>query len=69
MLIERVVLLDVIALLYDLPHANLARGQVGTVVKETDSTHVLVEFADQQGVAYATTEVPMGKLLKLRYQR
>lgn len=68
MVIERVVLLDVVALLYDLPHANLARGQVGTVVEELDSGNVLVEFADREGVVYAATEVPIGKLLKLRYQ-
>lgn len=39
--------------LQDLPEQRFAKGQVGTVVEALDSDHVLVEFADLSGVAYA----------------
>lgn len=68
MLIEHVALSDSVVLVHDLPRANLVRGQVGTVVEELDSAHVLVEFADQWGAVYATSPVSKGQLLKLRYQ-
>ena len=42
-------LLDVVALLADLPAQGLARGQVGTVVEQLDSRTSLVEFNDDQG--------------------
>jgi uncharacterized protein DUF4926 len=46
-------LLDVVALLTDLPAQRLARGQVGTIVEELDDKTSLVEFSDDQGRAYA----------------
>ena len=46
-------LLDVVALLADVPGEGLARGQVGTVVKQLDDKVLLVEFSDDQGRAYA----------------
>jgi len=42
-------LLDVVALLADLPGHRLARGQVGTVVEQPDNKNLLVEFSDDQG--------------------
>jgi len=38
--------LDVVALLADLPAAGLARGQVGTIVEQLDDRTLLVEFSD-----------------------
>ena len=38
--------LDVVALLADLPAQQLARGQVGTVVEQLDDKTLLVEFSD-----------------------
>jgi hypothetical protein len=38
----------------------VVKGQVGTVLEELDNDHVLVEFADVNGVAYAIATVPMG---------
>lgn len=50
---ERPSVLDVVALLADLPAQRLARGQVGTVVEQLDDKMLLVEFSDDQGRAYA----------------
>ncbi|MNC93976.1 hypothetical protein D3C83_107210 [compost metagenome] len=61
-------LLDVVALLRDLPEFNLARGQVGTIVDETDEASVLVEFADADGREYAMPTVRRADLLVLAYE-
>jgi hypothetical protein len=60
-------LLDVVALLTDLPAEGLARGQVGTIVELLDGTSVLVEFSDDQGRAYALAPFPKSQLLVLHY--
>ena len=60
-------LLDVVALLADLPEQQLARGQVGTIVEQLDDKTLLVEFSDDQGRAYAITPCPQADLLVLHY--
>jgi hypothetical protein len=64
---ERPSVLDVVALLTDLPAQQLARGQVGTIVEQLDSTTLLVEFSDEQGRAYAVAPCPRADLLVLHY--
>jgi hypothetical protein len=64
---ERPSVLDVVALLADLPAQRLARGQVGTVVEQLDDKTLLVEFSDDQGSAYAITPCPWADLLILHY--
>jgi hypothetical protein len=59
--------LDVVALLTDLPAQRLARGQVGTVVELLDDRTSLVEFSDEQGRAYAVAPCPRAELLALHY--
>lgn len=59
--------LDVVALLVDLPAAGLARGQVGTVVETLDANNVLVEFSGDDGRAYAIAHCPIADLLVLHY--
>ena len=59
--------LDVVALLADLPAAGLARGQVGTVVERLDDEALLVEFSDEDGRAYAVAACPRADLLLLHY--
>ncbi len=59
--------LDVVALLTDLPAQRLARGQVGTVVEQLDARTSLVEFSDEQGRAYAIAPCPRAELLTLHY--
>jgi hypothetical protein len=60
-------LLDVVALLVDLPESNLTRGQVGTVVEPLNTDSVLVEFTDDDGCAYAIAPCRRSDLLILHY--
>jgi hypothetical protein len=60
-------LLDVVALLKDLPAFRLVRGQVGTVVERLDDETLMVEFSDDQGRGYAVEPCPRTDLLVLRY--
>jgi len=60
-------LLDVVALLTDLPTHRLARGQVGTVLEQLDDKTLLVEFSDDQGRAYAVAPCSLDDLLVLHY--
>ena len=64
---EKPSVLDVVALLTDLPTQRLARGQVGTVVEQLDESTLLVEFSDDQGSAYAITPCTRADLLILHY--
>ena len=64
---ERPSVLDVVALLADLPAQRLARGQVGTIVEQLDDKLLLVEFSDDQGRAYAIAPCPRADLLILHY--
>jgi hypothetical protein len=64
---ERPSVLDVVALLTDLPTQRLARGQVGTIVEQLDDQTVLVEFSDEQGRGYAVAPCPRADLLVLHY--
>jgi hypothetical protein len=59
--------LDVVALLADVPTEGLARGQVGTVVESLDERTAMVEFADDQGRAYAIVPCVRTDLLVLHY--
>ena len=59
--------LDVVALLTDLPAQGLTRGQVGTIVEQLDDKTLLVEFSDDQGRAYAVAPCPRADLLVLHY--
>jgi len=65
--IEGPALLDVVALLTDLPAHRLARGQVGTIVDQLDGKALLVEFSDDQGRAYAVAPCAPDDLLILHY--
>ena len=59
---------DVVALLAALPAERLVVGQVGTVVETLDERTVLVEFADNQGRAYAMVPCQRFKLLVLHHK-
>ena len=64
---SRVAVLDVVAVLADLPAVGLGRGQVGTVVETADNDNVLVEFSDNDGRAYAIVPCAISDLLVLHY--
>lgn len=42
-------LLDVVAITQDLPHLNLHKGQVGTIIEVYEPTDFEVEFVDLKG--------------------
>lgn len=60
-------MLDIVALLADLPVKGLVRGQVGTVIESLDASTSLVEFCDELGKAHAVAPCPRSALLVLHY--
>jgi hypothetical protein len=61
-------LLDVVALLEDLPEIGLYRGQVGTIVEEYEPEVFEVEFSDTTGRAYAIETLKASQLMVLYHQ-
>ena len=61
-------LLDVVALIEDIPDRGLLRGQVGTVVESLGPGVFEVEFVDNEGRTYATLPLRASQLLVLHYQ-
>jgi hypothetical protein len=59
-------LLDVVALLTDVPVHGLLRGQVGTVVDVLDGAYE-VEFSDAEGMTYAELALQSDQLLILHH--
>lgn len=62
-------LMDVVALLRDVPSHGLKPGQVGTVVDRYKSGRLEVEFADQNGQTFAMVTLPTSALLRRSYDR
>jgi len=60
--------LDVVALLDDLPEQGLRRGQVGTIVERLGPDVFEVEFTDNQGRAYASVALRASQVMPLHYQ-
>lgn len=60
-------LLDVVALLSDLPAKGFIRGQVGTVVEVLDGA-CEVEFSDDEGRTYAELALQPDQLLVLHHR-
>ncbi|MEO1094637.1 MAG: DUF4926 domain-containing protein [Cyanobacteria bacterium J06638_28] len=60
-------LLDVVALTQNLPHLNLFKGQVGTIVEVYEPTVFEVEFVDLQGHTYAVETCNAEQLMQLHY--
>ncbi|NMF61314.1 DUF4926 domain-containing protein [Brasilonema octagenarum UFV-OR1] len=58
-------LLDVVALLKDLPELDLYRGQVGTIVEEYELGVFEVEFSDTHGRTYAMETLEADNLMIL----
>lgn len=58
-------LLDVVALVEDLPEINLYRGQVGTIVEEYEQGVFEVEFSDRTGKCYALETLKENQLMVL----
>lgn len=60
-------LLDVVALLSDLPAHGLLRGQVGTIVELLDGAYE-VEFSDDEGKTYGELALESDQLLVLHHR-
>jgi hypothetical protein len=58
-------LLDVVALLEDLPARGLVRGQVGTIVETLGPDVFEVEFTESNGRTYATLALNSSQFLLL----
>mgnify|MGYP001374651930 CR=1 FL=1 len=58
-------LLDVVALLENLPDRQLYRGQVGTIVEVYEPQVFEVEFSDLEGRAYAMETLTEEQLMVL----
>ncbi len=58
-------LLDVVALLEDVPNCHLYRGQVGTIVEVYEPEVFEVEFSNLNGQAYAIETLSAEQLMVL----
>lgn len=61
-------LIDVVALLEDIPDHGLRRGQVGTIVEELAPDVFEVEFSDDNGRTYALLALRVDQLIVLHYE-
>ena len=62
-------LLDVVALMVDLPEYNLRRGQVGTVVEILAGGKAFeVEFSDRDGRTYESLGLRPDQIMVLHYE-
>jgi hypothetical protein len=61
-------LLDVVALVEQVPGERLTRGQVGTIVELLAPGVYEVEFSDDEGRTYASLALRAEQLLLLRHE-
>jgi hypothetical protein len=61
-------LLNVVALLQDIPELGLIRGQVGTIVEVYEPSVFEIEFCDGNGRAYAIETLSGDVLMVLHHQ-
>ena len=61
-------LMDVVALLHDIPAKALSKGQVGTAVEYLGGDVFEVEFADLDGRAYAFSPVASQDIIVLHHE-
>lgn len=60
--------LDIVALLKDMPDEKLAKGQVGTIAEELDEGVYEVEFADKQGKTTDSLTLASEDLMLLHFE-
>ena len=60
--------LDVVAILRDIPEKKLVKGQVGTIVEKWDNNVFEVEFCNTKGETLALAQIGDRDLLLLHYQ-
>jgi hypothetical protein len=66
---EEIKLLDVVALLEEVPSEKLRRGEVGTVVELLAPDVYEVEFSDDEGRTYAMLPLRRDQVMLLHFNR
>ena len=66
---DAIKVLDVVAVMEDLPAAGLRRGEVGTVVEQWKDGVFEVEFSDDSGKAYAFAALRPDQMMKLHFRK
>ncbi len=66
---NKIKLLDVVALIEDLDSEGLRRGEVGTVVEQWKDGVFEVEFSDNSGKAYAFAALRPEQMMKLHFRK
>ena len=66
---DKIKLLDVVALVEDLDSEGLRRGDVGTIVEEWKDGVFEVEFSDSSGKAYAFAALRPEQMMKLHFRK
>lgn len=64
---KKIKLLDIVALLENVPEVALYQGQVGTIVEEYEPEVFEVEFSDTSGRTYALETLNANQLMVLHY--
>ena len=64
---NRLKMLDVVALIEDLPEHGLFRGKVGTIVEMLAPDVYEIEFSDEEGQVYAMQALRADQLMVLHY--
>lgn len=62
-------MLDVVAVMEDVPEHGLRRGEVGTVVDQGKDGAFEVEFSDDSGEAYVFAALRADQLMKLHFRK
>jgi Domain of unknown function (DUF4926) len=65
---EKFNLLDVVALLHDLPGSKITKGQVGTIVEKLDDHVFEVEFCNNKGETLAIETLHAKDLFLLNFE-
>lgn len=66
---DEIKILDVVAVIEDIPEHGLRRGEVGTVVERWKDGAYEVEFSGDTGEAYAFAAVNADQLIKLHFNK
>jgi len=66
---NKIEILDVVALVEDLDSEGLRRGDVGTVVEQWKDGVFEVEFSDNSGKPYAFAALRPDQMMKLHFRK
>ncbi len=66
---DEIKVLDVVAVVEDIPEHGLRRGEVGTVVDRWKDGAYEVEFSDDTGEAYAFAALRTAQLIPLYHRK